>query len=511
VSGILRTTQDKVVTRNMIRCILAIVFVYAVLLLGVESAARLQFKYTPPDANLIGIYRTLANLEDHYGLSISAVLDVGANSGDWANDFRLYFPNVSFFLIEGNDELTNTLQKRGFPFHIGLVGNETREVEFFRSASGGGTGNSIFREQGWKNAKSVVTKMQPIDQMVQEHHAGPFDFFKLDVQGAELLALQGAVRTMETVQTLTVEMSIMNFNHGGVLFFALLDCLKKLGFELFDVFSLMRGKGSMAVQLDGLFVRNSSPLWRHPGIDGLYPLADVERGPKVKSEKDLLLGYAASLQNLKQLCQLSIDTVVEIGAYEFSKVIQVIFPNVVLFSIEGNTQVAANKAAKKLSVDAAYVLDEEKESVVFVRNAANQFELFDPNFDLRNISRERTRVRTTTIDKVVSTKPLTGRIFLRLAIPGSEYLALQGATTLLKKAEIVGVRVTVVRSTNGENRGSLYPVSKLLTAAGFALYDVVGIYRVKSILTHIELMFVKHNSSLWNLKCTSFERPQFEL
>jgi FkbM family methyltransferase len=493
---------------------LSVIVLTIIATLGVVSGARRRFKFAPRDPNLVGIYRTLINLADNYGHSVSVVLDVGANTGEWSNDFKLYFPNASFFLIEGNEDLTKVLQERGFPFHIGLVGNEARDVTFFKSASRAGTGNSIFKEQGWNNAQSVVAKMLPIDSIVQEHHVGPFDFVKLDVQGAELMALQGAVHTLKTVETVTVEMSVMNFNHGGVLFFGLLDSLYKLGFELFDIFSIMRGKGSVVVQLDGLFVRNTSKLWRHPGIEGLYPLpATTDVAPSSKPIKmnrnTTIQGYAASLEILKRRCRLNIDAVVEVGAYDFSTAVQVIYPQASLISIEGNKQIAANRATKKLTVEVAYVLDEEKESVVFVRNAANQFELFDPNFDLRNISRERTRVRTTTIDKVVSTKPLTGRIFLRLAIPGSEYLALQGATTLLKKAEIVGVRVTVVRSTNGENRGSLYPVSKLLTAAGFALYDVAGMYRVKSILTHIELMFVKHNSSLWNLKCTSFERPQF--
>jgi FkbM family methyltransferase len=156
---------------------------------GIVSCARRRFKFAPRDPNLVGIYRTLINLADNYGHSVSVVLDVGANTGEWSNDFKLYFPNASFFLIEGNEDLTKVLQERGFPSHIGLVGNEARDVTFFKSASRAGTGNSIFKEQGWNNAQSVVAKMLPIDSIVQEHHVGPFDFVKLDVQGAELMAL----------------------------------------------------------------------------------------------------------------------------------------------------------------------------------------------------------------------------------------------------------------------------------------------------------------------------------
>jgi FkbM family methyltransferase len=277
-------------------------------LLIVAAQNHVNAIFIPKDPNLIGIYRTMLNLKEKYGVSVSSVLDVGANSGSWSTSFKRHFPNASFFLIEGNDELTGALKSAGFPFHIGLVGDNARQVNYFKSKSPGGTGNSIFKEQGWNNP-AVKTMMLPIDTIVQHYKAGPFDFVKIDVQGAELLALKGAVNTLKSVQMLTTEMSIMNFNNGGAVFFELLDALHAAGFEMFDIFSIMRGRGHMAVQMDGLFVRNNAKLWDHADIAGMNHLNSVDKRARNGrlNTHSTFSGYVQTVGTWSQRCRFKLD------------------------------------------------------------------------------------------------------------------------------------------------------------------------------------------------------------
>ncbi len=60
--------------------------------------------------------------------------------------------------------------------------------------------------------------MQTIDSIVEKHKLGPVQFLKLDVQGAELLALQGAKKTLVNVEILQVECPVMNYNQGAPSF-----------------------------------------------------------------------------------------------------------------------------------------------------------------------------------------------------------------------------------------------------------------------------------------------------
>ena len=141
------------------------------------------------------------------------------------------------------------------------MGDSVRNVTFYKR--GAQTGNGIFREFGWKENTGVQAKLYPIDSIVSHYRVGPFNFMKIDVQGAEVLALNGAQKTLSTVEVITTEASIMNYNIGGATFFQLISTFEKYGFALFDVIDMMRkGPGhGFAVQVDLVFVRKTSKLW----------------------------------------------------------------------------------------------------------------------------------------------------------------------------------------------------------------------------------------------------------
>jgi FkbM family methyltransferase len=231
---------------------------------GVSLQGKRQFKHTPRCNKLVGIYRTLDQLESQCGYSPKAVLDIGANSGDWSNDFSTYFPQATFFLIEATEIHRPTLIKQGFPFEIALVGDKKQKVKFYTNAN---TGNTIFRQYNVASNDPEMYEernMFTIDDILSSRNASHFDFMKIDIQGAELLALKGATETLKSVEVLTVEASILTYNVGGVTFTDLNSFLDNAGFALYDIFDMMRtskGNPGFLVQVDLLFVRKTSSLW----------------------------------------------------------------------------------------------------------------------------------------------------------------------------------------------------------------------------------------------------------
>lgn len=125
---------------------------------------------------------------------IKTILDVGANQGDWTKLCKPIFTKADFFMIEGNPKLSKFLDGVGSPYRISLVGDEKKEVEFHvhRLYS---TGGSIFQEHNYKYKQQkaihhVMRQMDRIDNILKAENISQIDLLKMDIQGAEFIALQ---------------------------------------------------------------------------------------------------------------------------------------------------------------------------------------------------------------------------------------------------------------------------------------------------------------------------------
>ena len=148
------------------------------------------------------------------GFHPSAVLDIGANEGNWARSIHEKLPAASIFMIEGSaspspkpaappscpppaqswlltdQALEKILQPAaaeiGMPYRIAIVGDEEKEVTFNIMCDGGpcSGGSSVFQENTKYGAgeRTETRHMTTIDKIVKEAGVGPFQMIKLDVQ-----------------------------------------------------------------------------------------------------------------------------------------------------------------------------------------------------------------------------------------------------------------------------------------------------------------------------------------
>ena len=156
------------------------------------------------------------------GFNPENVLDIGANQGEWTNAMKLIFPAARFLMLEGSARHTESLKKVGVPFLISPVGDvDGRVVTFFTSTKfqRAHTGASLFREIGVHGkgspyfegpnlvAKSVT--MRTIDSLVSQAGInGSFHLVKIDIQGAEILALKGASLVLKNTGFVLLEISV---------------------------------------------------------------------------------------------------------------------------------------------------------------------------------------------------------------------------------------------------------------------------------------------------------------
>lgn len=131
------------------------------------------------------------------------VLDAGANIGQ----LSLYFAhrvgskghvfsfepdNFNITIFEKNIAL-NSLNDR-ITLNEKLLWNATTELDFFESGTPGSSAH-------WKPSpdKLVKKKTVTIDNWIKEQGIKKLDFVKMDIEGAEIEALEGCITTMKTM------------------------------------------------------------------------------------------------------------------------------------------------------------------------------------------------------------------------------------------------------------------------------------------------------------------------
>ena len=144
-------------------------------------------------------------------------------------------------MIEGNQQFNSTLAAIGQPFEIAIAGDEHKQVTFYKSKTDHHkTGSTIFLEDNihFENDQLIkeVVQMKKIDSIVTtKGFMGRVNFIKIDVQGAELLALRGAVKTLKTVDFILCEVPILQYNKGSPSFYEIHMFFEKIDFVIYDV------------------------------------------------------------------------------------------------------------------------------------------------------------------------------------------------------------------------------------------------------------------------------------
>jgi FkbM family methyltransferase len=199
------------------------------------------------------------------GFEPEGILDVGANMGTWTGEMMSMFPTSEYFMIEGNKLLLPYLEQTHIPYEISLVGNYTGKAKFYiQRGVPMSTGNSMFKENSifYEDAIEVEVPISTLDEIIERRQVGPFQVLKLDIQGAEIDALLGASKTLESVEVIQTECSFMQYNEGSPPFFETHLLLHGLGFSLFGVSDFLSDPYQFPVQMDAIWVKRTSSLWR---------------------------------------------------------------------------------------------------------------------------------------------------------------------------------------------------------------------------------------------------------
>jgi FkbM family methyltransferase len=174
--------------------------------------------------------------------------DVGANIGEFAlfaanlvgaeGKVCAFEPmNDTFKTLQENVAINN-YQKRVLPYNIALSDHQG-EADLFAATEYTALGSMEdgFHTMYAQDDRSVFvhkTRLETMDDMQKELPAP--DFLKVDVEGAELLVLKGALKTLEKSHPkILLEFNKDTFEAAGYTQQEVLDLLKRFGYKFYTI------------------------------------------------------------------------------------------------------------------------------------------------------------------------------------------------------------------------------------------------------------------------------------
>jgi FkbM family methyltransferase len=198
------------------------------------------------------------DLHDKYNFNIGGLLHVGAHEGQEAPMYKKLGFNPVFW-VEAETETFNTLEKNleAHPGHVAIqavVADEIKTVTFHHANNGQSSSILELGTHAKEHPEVVYTGERErmattIETLFELGLIEQCNFLNLDIQGAELMALQGAHGYLAGVDYIYTEVNIKPLYKGCALLKDLDSWLGSRGFERVEIMMTRHGWG------DALYVR----------------------------------------------------------------------------------------------------------------------------------------------------------------------------------------------------------------------------------------------------------------
>jgi FkbM family methyltransferase len=208
------------------------------------------------------------------GFAPRVIIDGGANVGDWTRMVRTIFPATACHLIEPQPSCLARLR----PFVESQLGLTLHPVALTRPGidrvtmigggqQGGGTGAWV-AEPGESLPDAIDVPARTLDDLfaatltLQDR-----TLLKLDLEGHEITALEGASQVLPRIEVIFTEVQFFAIHDNGRPTFSdMLPWLRERGFELYDFACLAARPRDQRLRMgDVIFVRKDSPLLADKG------------------------------------------------------------------------------------------------------------------------------------------------------------------------------------------------------------------------------------------------------
>jgi FkbM family methyltransferase len=171
---------------------------------------------------------------------INYVLDIGANTGQFANRIHEILPSVKIISFEPilscyHELLENTksIPVKAYNYALGEV-EEKQEINISQHSPSSSLlpmadlHTQVFAGTGFKEKETVSIKK--LDQVFAEFNVNGKFMVKIDVQGFEDKVIKGGLETLKKADCILIETSFEELYKGQLLFDGIYQLLTQIGF-----------------------------------------------------------------------------------------------------------------------------------------------------------------------------------------------------------------------------------------------------------------------------------------
>lgn len=171
---------------------------------------------------------------NNMGINPKVIYDIGACVMHWTKEAKKVWPEAKIVMFDAMNHAEFLYKESGLDYYCdGPVGDFTRWVKYYENPMDP-AGNSVFKEDTpyFTEEHAVNKKMRSLDDIASEKGWEKPDLVKIDAQGAELLILVGAEKTLSECQDIIIEMQHQEYNLGAPQKDDVTQYLNEMGFEL---------------------------------------------------------------------------------------------------------------------------------------------------------------------------------------------------------------------------------------------------------------------------------------
>lgn len=168
----------------------------------------------------------------------SVIYDLGACVGHWTKGARQVWRNSNIYMVDATPSVETVLKDIGEYAIEVLSDTDGKELVFYQN-NASPAGNSYFKENtsAYHDGHAVVRISKTIDTLRKEHNWPLPNLIKMDVQGAEVDVLKGAVETLQNVTDVILEAQHINYNEGAPKVEGVVEFMESIGFRLVKNFA----------------------------------------------------------------------------------------------------------------------------------------------------------------------------------------------------------------------------------------------------------------------------------
>lgn len=166
------------------------------------------------------------------------IYDIGSCVLHWTDEAEKIWPEAKFYLFEAMEGVEKMYQDGGWRYNLGVLSDEDgKVVDFWENEEHPG-GNSYYQENPnlspgatelFPSSKKVKTKT--LDTVVYDRFFSLPDLIKMDVQGAELDIIKGALEIFRQTKHVILELQHVDYNLGAPKKDEIIRFMDELGFD----------------------------------------------------------------------------------------------------------------------------------------------------------------------------------------------------------------------------------------------------------------------------------------